>query len=77
MRIDKEVIAELTAKDPSTRFTRHALRTLAINGEIPFVRVGTRRLYDLDLVEKYLAGEYVAQPIKESTSHGKIRRLHG
>jgi len=76
MRTSKEVIEEIKAKDPGSRFTRHALQIKALNGEIPFIQVGKKRLFDLDLVERYLSGEFILQQ-PELETHGKIRRLHG
>ena len=74
MRTDREVITEIKAADPESRFTRHALRKLAIiEGKIPFVQIGAKRLYDVDTVMRFLSGEYV--PPQEELQTGKIRKL--
>jgi hypothetical protein len=75
MRTDKEVIAEMKIIDPATRFTRHALRNLALQGVIPCVMVGRKRLFDLDLVQRFLTGEYSPLQPEAGVTQGKIRRL--
>jgi len=74
MRTDKQVIEELKAKDPSTRFTRHALRNLGIQGVIPCVMIGRKRLYNMDIIERFLSGELPQQP--ETTQTSGVRRIH-
>ena len=64
MRTAKQVIEEIKTKDPSTNFTYHALRMKALGGHIPFVQIGKKRLFNMDIIEAYLSGEYA--PDKQS-----------
>jgi hypothetical protein len=41
--------------DPDTALTRHALRALAVNGRIPVVMVGAKRLINIDALLDILA----------------------
>ncbi len=57
MRLVKEAAAELKAKDPKTRITAHALRKMLMDGEVPYITAGNRRLVNMDILERYLAGD--------------------
>ena len=73
MRTDKQIIAELKESDPDCGFTRHALRQLALSGVIPYVKIGRKRLFAMENIEKFLRGE-LAEP--SETKCGVIRKLH-
>jgi len=48
MRTLPEAFAELKKADPYTAYTLRALRAAVNKGEIPVVRVGNKRLVNLD-----------------------------
>ena len=56
LRTIDEVYKVITKSDPKTSITKHYLRQLVINGEIPSRRAGKKYLIDLDDVEKYFSG---------------------
>jgi len=73
MRTLPECIAELRALDPSTALTMHALRGLVLSGAIPHVRVGAKRLINLDALLDYLSAP---QPARSPTPEpGVIRPI--
>ena len=76
MRTSKEVIAELRQQDQSTRFTPHALKILSLEGKIPFVQIGVKKLYNMDVIEAFLRGECVAPTPQPEPQSGKIRRIN-
>lgn len=49
-------IAEIKQKDPQTSLTRYALRQAVIEGRIPCVMCGRKRLVDVNSVMTYLTG---------------------
>lgn len=76
MRGIDEGFREICASDPGTALTKRALRRLVTTGEIPSVKIGTKYLIDLDMVERFLRGEL--QQIRqepEPLQHGVIRRI--
>ena len=48
MRTLPEAFEELKRADPSTAYTLRALRAAVKNGEIPVIKVGSKRLINLD-----------------------------
>jgi len=52
-------IAEIKQKDPNTCLTRYALRQAVIEGRIPCVMFGRKRLVDVSSVLAYLTGSEV------------------
>lgn len=52
-------ITEIKAADPNTSLTRYALRQAVIEGRIPCVMCGRKRLVDVSKVFAYLTGEEV------------------
>lgn len=78
MRGIEEGFREIQAKDPHTALTKTALRRLVTTGQIPSVKIGTKYLVDLDVVDQYFRGELQhlhGEP--EPPQHGTIRRLKG
>lgn len=76
MRGIEEGFKEIKANDPGTALTKTALRRLVTTGEIPSVRIGTKYLFDLDTVERYLRGELQQiQREPELPQRGVIRRI--
>lgn len=76
MRGIEEGFREIQANDPGTSLTKTALRRLVTTGEIPSVKIGTKYLFDLDVVERYLRGE-LKQVHREPDPppRGVIRRI--
>lgn len=54
MRTLPQAVEYLRQTDPDTALTFSALRRLVLAGEIPHVRVGTKRLVALEDLEDYL-----------------------
>ena len=76
MRSIEEGYREIRESDPGTALTKTALRRLVTTGEIPSVRIGTKYLFDLDAVERYLRGELkIVQREHEPPPRGVIRRI--
>lgn len=76
MRSIEEGYKEIKANDPGTALTKTALRRLVTTGGIPSVRIGTKYLFDLDVVERYLRGELQhIQREPELPPRGVIRRI--
>lgn len=76
MRNIEEGYKEIKANDPGTALTKTALRRLVTTGEIPSVRIGTKYLFDLDTVERYLRGELQQiQREPELPQRGVVRRI--
>lgn len=56
MRGIKQAIEEIKQADPYTALTEPALRRLIISKEILSVRVGTKYLINMDILNNYLCG---------------------
>ena len=56
MRGIKQAIEEIKQADPYTALTEPALRRLIISKEVPSVRVGTKYLINMDILNNYLCG---------------------
>ena len=69
-----EAVRHIQAADPETALTHHALRLLVLSGEFPHIKIGTKKLVDVDLLEKFLSGEYTPSQIKTNPC-GEIRPL--
>ena len=73
MRTMKEAIEELKRDDPGTSLTYYGLRRLVLSGVIPSMRMGQKRLIDIDSIGKYICAPAVLeldlpgqiQPIRE------------
>ena len=55
MRTVPEAFAELKKADPSTAYTLRALRAAVNKGEIPVIKVGNKRLINLDRLFEMLS----------------------
>lgn len=74
MRTIDEGYIEIKANDPETSLSKTAWRRLVTSGEIPSVCVGTKRLVNMDMAERYLTtGEH--SEAKPSPAQGIIRRI--
>jgi len=56
MRTIKAAIRHIREADLDTAFTEYALRKLVLSGTISHIKIGSKRLVNLDDVEQYLAG---------------------
>ena len=57
MRTIAEAAKHVRATDPSTALTETAIRRLVVTGKLPCVRIGAKYLLDLDVLERFLAGD--------------------
>lgn len=73
MRTVPEAAQELRALDPNTAVTPYHIRQLALNGTLPTVKAGRKKLINLDLLLEYLA-DPTAQKFQTATVNG-IRRI--
>lgn len=71
MRTIDAAAAEIRAADPHTALTKTALRRLVVRGALPSVRVGTKYLLDLEILDNYLGG----QPQQQEIVRNGIRRI--
>ena len=46
----------LKEKDPGSAFTKTALRRLVVTGQIPSIRVGSKYLLNIEMLESFLGG---------------------
>ena len=56
MRTIQEAAKELKEKDPNTALTPYAIRRMVLNGTIPCINVGKKRLINMDVLEGFLCG---------------------
>lgn len=59
IRTIKKAYEEISKADPNTCLTEHRIRQLAVNGDIPTTKAGSRYLLDMDKLFAYLDGEKV------------------
>ena len=62
MRTIQEAAAELKRIDPDTAITPYFIRRLVLNGTIPHVKAGNKRLVNLDTLLEYLAEAPAPEP---------------
>lgn len=55
MRTIQEAAAELKQSDPNTAVTAYAIRQMVLNGTIPCIYAGKKRLINIDLLEEFLS----------------------
>ncbi len=72
MRTLTEVVTAIRTADPATALTKSALRRLVVTGAVPSVRIGTKYLVDLDVLDDYLGG---SQPQQQEIVRNGIRRI--
>ena len=76
MRGLEEGFKEIKANDPGTALTKTALRRLVTSGQIPSVKIGTKYLIDLDVVDQYFRGELRQLHVEpDPPQYGTIRRV--
>ena len=56
MRTIQETAKELRETDPNTALTPYAIRQMVLNGTIPCINVGKKRLINMDVLEGFLCG---------------------
>jgi hypothetical protein len=66
--------------DPETSLTRHALRALVVSERVPAVRVGSKRLINVDALLHLLATDPFSLSVDTSeptaTEPGTLRRIN-
>jgi len=55
MRTIHEAAKHIKATDPATALTETAIRRLVVTGELPSVRIGTKFLLDVDILDAFLS----------------------
>lgn len=73
MRTISECAAELKAIDSHTAITSHAIRQMVLDGTIPHITVGNKRLINLDTLLDYLTNAPAKQPTP--IQYGQIRPI--
>lgn len=74
MRTIQEAAAELRKIDPGTAVTPYRIRQLVLDGTIPHVKAGNKRLVNLDTLMHYLE---TAPAAPEPVIYGQIRPVKG
>ncbi len=59
IRTIEKAFDEIKRIDPDTCITKHFIKNLIINGDIPYRKTGNRFLIDVDEVIRYAQGERV------------------
>lgn len=72
MRTIQEAAAELKRIDPDTAITPYFIRTMVLDGTIPHVSAGHKRLINLDTLLEYLATAPTQAP-EQPMVYGQIR----
>lgn len=72
MRTIDEAAAFMRQTDPHTAVTKTALRRLVTSGQIPSVRVGTKYLVDLGVLDAFFGGQVAEE---QTMQPGAIRPL--
>lgn len=73
MRTIQEAAAELRRIDPDTAITPYFIRRMVLDGTIPHVSAGNKRLVNLDTLLDYFASS--PAPEAERIERGRIRPL--
>ena len=68
MRTLPEAINCLREVDEETALTLHGLRKLISEGRIPYVLIGTKRLVNMDVLEKFLESRAVTSSSEDIPS---------
>ena len=71
MRTIQEAAAELKRIDPGTAVTPYFIRSMVLDGTIPHVKAGNKRLINLDALLQYLAE--APAPAPAAPLYGQIR----
>lgn len=59
IRTIEKAFDEIKQTDPNTCITKHFIKNLIIEGEIPYRKTGNRYLIDIDEVLNYMKGGVV------------------
>ena len=70
-----EAVRCIRETDPDSALTPHALRKLVLAGAVPCIRIGAKRLVDMDVLERFLSGLYTPPQPERPVDYGSIRRL--
>lgn len=73
MRTIQEAAVELRKIDPGTAVTPYRIRQMVLDGTLPHVRAGNKRLINLDTLLTYL--EAAPVPAPETAVYGQIRPI--
>jgi hypothetical protein len=74
MRTISQCFEYIKEIDPQTQISKHAIRQLVINGNIPSCRCGVKFLVSLEVLESYLSGgNVINQP--STPQSGVIRAI--
>lgn len=72
MRLISEAYAEIKEADPNTAITMTAFRRLVLDGRIPSIMIGNKRVVSMESVERFF--QYGDREII-ATDTNKIRRI--
>lgn len=72
MRLISEAYAEIKEADPNTAITMTAFRRLVLDGRIPSIMIGNKRVVSMESVESFF--QYGDREII-ATDTNKIRRI--
>lgn len=70
MRLLDEAVQEIKKMDPKSAISKNFVRELALNGKVPCVMAGRKRLINFDALLRYLES-----PQEESETCPGIRRV--
>jgi len=51
LRTINEGFRLIKAEDPDTQLTKHAIRQMVVDGRLPSVEVGNKKLFDVDAIK--------------------------
>lgn len=75
MRLISEAFAEIKEADPNTAITMTGFRRLVLDGKIPSVSIGKKRLVDMQNVEHFFEYGTAKEKTDSQLESGKIRRI--
>ncbi len=75
MRTIQEAAEELRLLDPHTAITPYFIRRMVLDGTIPHVKAGNKRLVNLDILLEYLATAPDPAPKPETILLRQIRPI--
>ncbi len=61
MRTINSAYEELVTKDSATCITKNAIRQLIITGKVPSVKIGSKYLVNMEVLERFLQGNIESQ----------------
>ena len=63
LRTQGQALLELRQADPNTCLTAYALRTMVLDGRIPTISLGRKKLLDIDALPAYLTA---SDPVRQT-----------